>query len=179
MEKRHRNRDRQGAEEITYLITFATYGSHVPGQPGAVPRTRNLYGSPLPDPCVFKERHSVERMIEAPYVLDAPRAEVVLRSIREVSAYRGWSLLAAHVRSNHVHVVVRGSCKPEVMMNAFKAYASRALNAGEFDSPDRHRWARHGSTRYLWDRDSVSAAIDYVVRRQGEPMSVFDGSSAP
>ncbi|MEX2261154.1 MAG: hypothetical protein WD696_04345 [Bryobacteraceae bacterium] len=36
------------------------------------------------------------------------------------------------------------------------------------------RWARHGSTRYLWTTEEVSAAISYVVSRQGDPLAVFE-----
>jgi hypothetical protein len=55
--------------------------------------------------------------------------------------------LAAHVRTNHVHTVIVGEDRPEKMLNAFKAYASRRLNEAGMDTPDRKRWARHGSTR--------------------------------
>ena len=58
-------------------------------------------------------------------------------------------------------------------MNTFKVYASRRLNRLGLDDPARKRWARHGSTRWLWETGHVSAAIQYVVEEQGEPMSVF------
>ena len=56
-------------------------------------------------------------------------------------------------------------------MGRFKAFCSRALN-------DRYgrrakRWARHGSTIWLWDALDAQAAVDYVVRGQGAPMAVF------
>ena len=57
-------------------------------------------------------------------------------------------------------------------MNAFKSYASRGLNRAEIDGPDRKRWARHGSTRWLWKDEDVQEAIRYVVSGQGEPMEV-------
>jgi hypothetical protein len=60
------------------------------------------------------------------------------------------------------------------MLIAMKAYSSRALNDSELDTPDPWRWARHGSTRYLWTRGAVQAAIRYVVYEQGEPMGVFE-----
>jgi REP element-mobilizing transposase RayT len=85
--------------------------------------------------------------------------------------------MAAHVRTNHVHVVTAAGCKPEKVMSAMKAYSSRALNKCELDDPDCRRWARHGSTRYLWTEDSVRAAIRYVVDEQGEPMCVFERPS--
>jgi len=37
-----------------------------------------------------------------------------------------------------------------------------------------HRWARHGSTRWLWNPPHVSAAIQYVVAEQGDAMGVFE-----
>jgi hypothetical protein len=58
-------------------------------------------------------------------------------------------------------------------MHAFKAYASRNLNRLGIDEPDRKRWARHGSTRWLWKDEDVRRATQYVVFEQGEPMEVF------
>lgn len=43
-----------------------------------------------------------------------------------------------------------------------------------FESPARKRWARHGSTRYLWQPAHVEAAIRYVVHKQGAPMAVYE-----
>ncbi len=113
-------------------------------------------------------------MAQPLYLLDAPRRRVVLKSLREACSCRGWTLLAAHVRTNHVHVVTTANCKPEQVMTALKAYGSRALNEHALDGPSRRRWARHGSTRYLWTEDAVRAAIQYVVREQGESMEVFE-----
>ena len=42
------------------------------------------------------------------------------------------------------------------------------------DEPKRKRWARHGSTRWLWKPQHVSAAMQYVVAEQGDAMSVFE-----
>ena len=170
------NRDREGAEEAatTYLITWACYGAWLPGQDGGVPRTQNRIGSPLPEPNAHKERHSGNRMTQEPYLLDVVRRQVVLNSLRQACSCRGWTLLAAHVRTNHVHVMVTANCKPELVMTAMKAYSSRALNQCALDLPDRRRWARHGSTRHLWTGYSVWTAIQYVVREQGPSMAVFE-----
>jgi len=108
------------------------------------------------------------------YLLDANRRQVVLKALQEVCSQRVWTLLAAHVRSNHVHTVVAADDSPEHVMSAFKSYASRALNRLALDRPDRRRWARHGSTRYLWISPMISAAIRYVTCEQGEPMAVFE-----
>jgi REP element-mobilizing transposase RayT len=114
-------------------------------------------------------------MNQPPYELDSYRRAIVLETLQQVCLHRGWNLLAAHVRSSHVHVIVEAKSPPEKMMNDFKAYASRALNRLDGDGPSRKRWARHGSTRWLWKDQDVRDAIRYVVEEQGEPMAVFLG----
>lgn len=63
-------------------------------------------------------------------------------------------------------------------MTVLKSYSSRALNEHALDGPDRRRWARHGSTRYLWTAEAVRAAVRYVVLEQGESMAVFEMAAA-
>jgi REP element-mobilizing transposase RayT len=113
-------------------------------------------------------------MDQAPYHLDHTRRAAVLKAVRDVCAHRGWRLLAAHVRTNHVHTVVEAEAPPERVMSDFKSYASRNLNTMGLDEPGRKRWARHGSTRWLWKPQHVSAAMQYVLAEQGEAMSVFE-----
>ena len=170
------NHDREGVA-TNYLITWVCYGAWLPGQCGAVPRTRNRFGAPLPESDARKEGQSRSRMTQDRYLLDSVRRQVVLKSLRKVCAWRGWTLLAAHVRTNHVHVVVMANCKPDLVLNTMKSYSSRGLNEATLDDPDRRRWARHGSTRYLWTRDAVWAAVQYVVREQGESMAVYEAVS--
>ncbi len=156
------------------LLTWACYGTRLPGQPGVVTRNLNQFGGPLPNP--DDRRANNVRMVQHAYVLDIPRSQIVLTSLQDVCEHRRWTLWAAHVRTNHVHVVVGASCQPEIVMNTLKAYSSRALNQSSLDDPGRRRWARHGSTRYLWTADALSAAIHYVVHEQGEPMAVFENT---
>ena len=113
-------------------------------------------------------------MDQLPYLLDGNRRTAVLEALRDVCAHRGWCLLAAHVRTTHVHAVVEAEDRPEKIMNDLKAYASRHLTRLGFDPSNRKRWARHGSTRWLWNEESVSAAVRYVVAAQGDPMAVFE-----
>jgi hypothetical protein len=63
--------------------------------------------------------------------------------------------------------------QPERIMNEFKSYASRELNRLGPDGPDRKRWARHGSTRWLWKDEDVQQALHYVIEEQGEPVALF------
>lgn len=118
-------------------------------------------------------------MAAPPYRMDGRRREAVLAAIREHAGFRGWHLLAVHVRTTHVHVVAAGDDAPERMMTAFKAYASRALTAAGLGDRDERRWARHGSTRWLNTHDTIARAIRYTVDEQGERMAVFeDGGEA-
>jgi REP element-mobilizing transposase RayT len=131
-------------------------------------------GTPILEGDSARAAFEGERMDQSPYHLDQIRLDAVWKAIQEVWAHRGWSLLAAHVRSNHVHTVVEAEVPPERVMSGFKAYASRHLNRMRLDEPNRKRWARHGSTRWLWKPQHVSAAIQYVLAEQGDAMSVFE-----
>jgi REP element-mobilizing transposase RayT len=113
-------------------------------------------------------------MGQPPYGMDRSRREIVLAAVLERCSEHNWRVLAAHVRTTHVHVVVEADVRPERVMNDLKSYASRCLNRMGLDESDRKRWARHGSTRWLWKEEHVSAAIRYVVDEQGDPMAVFE-----
>jgi REP element-mobilizing transposase RayT len=160
---------------VIYLITFVCYGRHLHGsESGSVDKEHNMPGTPILEVDSARAAAERDRMCQAPYDLDQIRRDAVLEAIQEVCAHRGWSLLAAHVRSNHVHTVVEAEVPPERVMHDFKTYASHRLNRMSLDEPNRKRWARHGSTRWLSKPQHVSAAIQYVVSEQGDAMSVFE-----
>ena len=112
-------------------------------------------------------------MQQPPYRLDPDGRQVVLTALRQHCEHRCWNLPAANVRTNHVHVVVEAEVQPERVMVGFKSYASRALNRQGRDVPDRRRWARHGSTRWLFQDRDFSKAIQYAIKSQGAPMALF------
>jgi len=140
---------------------------------GSVDRGHNAFGTPVLEVDATRVAGERARMDQAPYCLDQVRRDTVLTAIQEVCTHRGWCLLAAHVRTTHVHTVVEAEVGPERVMGDFKSYSSRRLNRTGLDSPDRRRWTRHGSTRWLWEPQHISAAIQYVVAEQGEAMAVF------
>ena len=140
---------------------------------GPVDRRHNLVGSRLLEPDAQRVMAERREMLQYPYVLNEAGRTVVLAAIQRHCAYRGWNLLAAHVRSNHVHTIVEAETRPERIMNEFKSYASRELNRLASDGSDRKRWARHGSTRWLWKDEDVRHALQYVIDAQGEPMALF------
>lgn len=160
---------------MTYLITFACYGSHLHGdESGSVDRNHNLRGSRPVNADPRRVLAARQQMNQLPYHMDQSRREAVLAAVQERCSDRQWNLLAAHVRTNHVHIVADADVAPERIMNDLKSYASRSLNCLGLGEPNQKRWARHGSTRWLKKPLSVSAAIRYVVDEQGEPMSVFE-----
>jgi REP element-mobilizing transposase RayT len=186
----HLSRDRQGAGRrvkspeknllprlliviAAYLITFSCYGSHIPGQEGTADRTCNIPGTRMLDAQPRLRQYVETSMKQSAFELDADQRNITLEAIREASRYKHWHLLAAHVRSNHVHALVDVDISPELVMNVFKAYASRALNLSYPREKGRIRWTRHGSTRHLWSRQRIDAAMCYVLEKQGEPMACY------
>ncbi len=138
---------------MTWFITFHTYGTRFHD----------------PEPLAAWERR---QMPQEPYLLCAGRREVVLAAIREACQDQGWGLLAVHVRTTHVHVVVEtGPHSPGEARNLFKRRASQRLNEAGWDKKERRRWARHGHTRPV--RQEAGPAIRYVVEGQGEPLAVW------
>jgi hypothetical protein len=159
---------------LAYLITFTTYGTWLPGdERGWVDRRQNWFGTPYPQARPALTRKAESALSEPAFALDGSRRAVVLTAIEEVCIHRGWRLEAAHVRSRHIHTVVSACALPEAVLNAFKAWSSRKLKSAGFDCARKKRWTRHGGMDYLWTEESVEAAIDYVLNRQGAPLSVY------
>ncbi|HEX3681090.1 MAG TPA: transposase [Bryobacteraceae bacterium] len=118
-------------------------------------------------------------MSQDAYELDHNGRAEVMKALEEVCSNRSWRLLAAHIRTEHLHLVVDAEERPERVMTTLKAYASRRLNRVETGDASRRRWARHGSTRWLWTSEAISAAVRYVLEEQGAPMEVFHENTAP
>jgi REP element-mobilizing transposase RayT len=162
------------SDPLAFFITFSTYGTWLHGEAtGSVDKDHNQFGTPLLPPDPAKHALKREKMSQSPYHLDDRRRAIVCSAIIEECAFRQWKLLALHVRSNHVHLVVAATCPPEAVMRSCKSRASRRLNEAGLDTPDRKRWTTHGSTRYLWTEDAVADKIDYTLHRQGEKMAVY------
>ena len=170
------SRDREGADQSRsskthYLITFTTYGTWLHGdEKGSSDRIQNIPGTPYIDESEPRERINQDQLKHDPVTLDASQRPIVRDTIQDVCAYRGWSLLACNVRSNHVHVVVSAEDTPEKVMNDLKSYATRRLNEAGLHMHGEKTWTRHGSTRYLNDEAAVTGGIDYVLNHQGEDL---------
>ncbi len=113
-------------------------------------------------------------MRDAQYEMNSHDASLVLTTLREVCAIRNWNLLAAHVRTTHVHVVAGQISDANRAIADFKAYASRSLNSR---TGYARRWAREGSTRPLRTAEAISRAIRYPSESQGKPMALYVSES--
>ena len=111
-------------------------------------------------------------MRSPPYLMDERRREAVLQAITSVCEFRGWTLFAAHVRTNHVHAIVEIDGSVEEAAQDFKTYASRSLNESGIDAAGQKRWTRHASVRRVMSDEARERAIRYVAV-QGEPLAVY------
>ena len=157
-------------QPLAYLITFRCYGTCLHGdERGSIDRQNyNRYGTPSM-PANKRMLSDEQDELKTPeFLLDRAQRAIVEAAIREVCAYREYVLHAVNARSNHVHSVVSAPCKPEHVMDSFKAYATRKLREANLLSRNVKAWARHGSTPYLWTEEEVQRALDYVVNGQGD-----------
>src|SRR5262245_53450627 len=111
---------------MPWLITFSTYGSHLPGDPqGSFAHT--VHGrSRFISPNHPLEESARERMHFPAYSLDEVGRVCVRAAILGVCEYRQWDMAALHVRSTHVHAVASGADAMR-MIRDWKAYSTRAL----------------------------------------------------
>ena len=155
-----------------YLITFRGRGTWLHGDKrGSIDRFHNRYGSPVLPPNLQRLKLNRSRLKNPPVRLSSKEREAVEAGIRETCKVRKWDLWAMNVRTNHVHTVLSAQGKPEKILTALKANATRKLReAGCWQSNDSP-WADRGSKRYLWTEQDVVDAIAYVEYDQGEPLS--------
>lgn len=159
-----------------YFISFRCYGTwlHGDARKSMDGRKHNIYGMPPILPNAGLKKFETGECKYPSMTLDAARRAIVEKAIREVCEHRDYQLLAINVRSNHVHTVVSANCKPEPVMNAFKAYSTRCLRQADTLSSEARFWSRHGSTRYLWKPRQIEFAVDYVINGRGDELPKFD-----
>jgi REP element-mobilizing transposase RayT len=161
---------------LAYLITFRCYGTWLHGDlRGFVDRNHNTFGTPRLQHEPARKGFVRSIIKHEAVVLDTDRRRFVEAAIRETCLLRSWHLHEINVRTNHVHTVVAvGSKKPEIVLNAFKANATRHLRAAGLWNEEHSPWAEKGSKRRLWNERSVWEACNYVLNGQGDDLPNFD-----
>jgi REP element-mobilizing transposase RayT len=157
----------QYSEPLAYFITFSTHGTWLHGdERGSVDDQHNAYGEPFAPANALRHGRNREQLKTPEYRLTPEARTVVDAAIRETCAHRGWDLRALNVRSNHVHLVVRGGVDPIKVMNDCKAWATRRLREAGMADANQRVWTRRGSMRKLFTGDAVSNAIHYTLHEQ-------------
>jgi len=162
------------SKPLAYFITFSSYGTRLHGsENGSVDRNHNQYSNDLIPPKPSLESYEKQIQKNPTITFEPEQRQIILETTREVCTHRHWRPYAIHVRTNHVHVVAAADAAPEKALHDFQAYATRRLREKYPALNDRKIWTRHGSTRYLWNRKSLTEAIHYVVHEQGEYMEYW------
>jgi REP element-mobilizing transposase RayT len=160
---------------LAYLISFRSYGTWLHGDKrGSIDRFHNRYGDPYLPPDDIWQLHNRNQLKMPPFILTARERRSVEKAIRETCSIRKWHLHALNVRTNHVHTVVTANRKPALVLNAFKANATRQLREDILWPHPFSPWADKGSKIRLWNERSVANAIDYVLNGQGHDLPNFD-----
>jgi REP element-mobilizing transposase RayT len=156
---------------VGYLITFRCYGTWLHGdERGSVDRHHRVYGAPGLPPSAPRRKHDRDLLKQPPVTLNSQQRAATQAAIRETCQIRRWHLWTVNVRTNHVHVVVSASKKPEALLSALKANATRAMREARLWTSELSPWEFRGSKKYLWNETQLADAIAYVEYDQGEPL---------
>lgn len=160
---------------LAYFISFRSNGTWLHGDKrGSIDRFHNRYRSLYIPPNEKWHKYNQQQLKADPLILTPRQRKSIETAIRETCEIRKWSLLAFNVRTNHVHTVVTANRKPELVLIAFKANATRQLREDGLWPHEFSPWVRKGSKRRLWNEQSVARAIDYVLYGQGDDLPDFD-----
>ncbi|MBE7490306.1 MAG: transposase [Planctomycetes bacterium] len=126
----------------------------------------NIHGQALAPGNKARKQANAEKLKHPPVILDAEAREIVHRTIEEVCGHRGWRLLAANVRTNHLHVVIAAAATVDKVHNDIKAYATRRLREAGWARPDQRVWTHDGSKHRLFTAKAVAHAVHYTLYEQ-------------
>ena len=121
-------------------------------------------------PNIQRRDHDRTLLKQQPVTLTSLQRSTVESGIRETCSIRKWTLWALSVRTNHVHAVVTAKRKPDFVLSALKANATRSMREAGCWTSELSPWAYRGSKRYLWTEKELADAVTYVECDQGEPL---------
>ncbi|HLB57933.1 MAG TPA: transposase [Gammaproteobacteria bacterium] len=154
---------------IAYLVTFRCYATWFHGDKRlSVDPKHNVFGTPR-----IKENSGLEKAmkdgcIEDKFIMNPQHRETVLQSIIDTCEYNRWYLHAAHVRSNHAHIVLRSDLTGKETRTRIKIYATKYLKRNHIDLSQRKNfWSEEGSAKEIWRPESLFPTMYYVIEEQG------------
>ncbi len=84
---------------------------------GSVDPKNNIYGTSKIAAMPALSNHMRQIANEPPLLLHAHHRNAVLNSILETAKYNAWQLFAAHVRTNHIHLVIKAEVSLEYALS--------------------------------------------------------------
>jgi len=159
---------------MVFLLTFSTYGTHLPGDArGSFDHVRGGHRRFL-DPNTAFERWNRLHSRQATFSLATAASRHAVRdAIVEVCTFRSSTLLALHVRPTHLHGIVNSESPPGAVVRDWKTYATRRLRSLGLAASDQLIWTHSGNAVALQSPETVQAGVRYVLEAQGEPMACF------
>jgi REP element-mobilizing transposase RayT len=156
---------RNHSPPLAYFLTWTCYGQRLHGdERGSVDHEHNIRGTAYlpPDALRFEAERTLMRSPR--FALTDEMRQVADPALYATADEAGWRILAANVRSTHVHVVVdcRAKVSPEDAMTAFKSRITKELGIAGLVGEDPDVWAEHGSTRWINHAAGLYGAIAYV-----------------
>ena len=159
---------------FAYSITFRTYASWLHGNNReSVDPRHNIFFTPRIRTNSNLEKRMRSNCNEPLFLLSSSQRTTVLNAIVDTCAHAGWHLYAAHVRTNHVHIILQTACSPDKAAISLKAYATRYLKKANANLLREHYWARGQSTKPFFDSTRLFRAMQYVIEEQGEKMALY------
>src|ERR1043166_311132 len=110
-------------DPLGYFLTWATYGTWLPGDERGWVEYHQGWKSPDP----IRKLEAEARMAEDACVLDTEQRRLVEKTIEDHCRIRKWKLHAVNCRTNHSHVVVTAPLEPKQARIQFKAWCTRRL----------------------------------------------------
>ena len=149
-------------ETYAYFLTWTTYGTWLPGDTRGW--RKKGAGPQVPRPLL--ERWCCQQMTGDTVLLALNDRDTVERACQEHCDVRGWTLLAASARTNHVHVVVLADAPPKKVRDQLKANCTRCLRSQAEPLSVEKTWTKGGDIEVLDLDDQLQAAVHYVTETQ-------------
>ncbi len=155
---------------LAYFITFTTYGTWLHGDPrNSIIRRGGKTEVMESNPQLY--RHEQRHLKFPPVKLDSRHQILVREAILNLCTVRQWHLFALHVRSSHVHVVIRADCEINLVMDNLKRWSTRKLRENGFHG--EKVWTMGGSKKYVFREEKLREKIHYVIYEQGTIMAYY------
>ncbi len=155
---------------LAYFITYTTYGTWLHGDQRGSIIIKNSIARKL-DKHTRLYSHEHQQLKNAPVILDPAKRRIVLDTIIKHCDIRKWKLYAVHVRTNHVHIVVKADKSADNTAKELKSWPTRILRNNGYDIPQV--WTDGKSKKMIFTEAKLKEKIHYVVYEQGEMMEYY------